>query len=71
MTTLQLTGLVNLKDALPPLPPLGLFLGSVPALLILVLLLLLTLVVGVCVKVSEVKVATKNLLGLLESSVGR
>ena len=70
VTTFQLTGLIDLKDTLPPLPPLSLFLRPVPALLILVLFLLLTLVVGVRIKVGEVKVATENLLGLLEGSVG-
>lgn len=70
VATLQLTGLVDLKDALPAMPPLDLLLGSVPALFILVLLLLLALVVSVCIKVGEVKIAAEDLLGLLEGSVG-
>lgn len=68
VTALQLAGLVQLKDALPPLPPLGLLLGPVPALFILILLFLFALVIGVCVKVGKVKVSAKNLLGLLEGS---
>lgn len=69
MTTFQLAGLVDLKDALPPLSSLSLLLGSVPALFVLVLFFLFALVVSVCVKVSKVKVATKDFLGLLEGSV--
>lgn len=69
VTTFQLTGLIDLKDALPPLPPLCLLLGSVPTLFILVFFLLLPLVISICFKVCKVKVATKDFLGLLECSV--
>lgn len=68
MTALQLTGLVNFKNALPPLPPLCLLFGSVPALFILVFLLLLALVVSLRFKVSKVKVPAKNFLGFLQCS---
>lgn len=71
VTTFQLAGLVDLKDALPALPPLSLLLWAVPSLFILVLFLLLALVVSICIKVCKVKVATKDFLGLLEGSVGR
>lgn len=70
VTALQLAGLVELKDALATLPPLGLLLGPVPALLVLVLLLLLALVVRVGVKLRKVKVAAEDLLRLLQGSVG-
>lgn len=69
VTTFQLTGLVDLKNALPPLPPLCLLLRSVPALFILVFLLLLALIVNIGFKVGKVKVSTKDFLGFLEGSV--
>jgi len=62
VAALQLAGLVELKDALPPVPALGL-------LVVLVLLLLLALLVRVRVKFGEVKVAAENLLGFLEGTV--
>lgn len=70
VTTLQLTGLVELEDALPPHPPLRRLLGPVPALFILVLLLFLTLFIStVGVELREVKVAAEDLLSFLEGSV--
>lgn len=68
VTALQLTGLVNFKNALPPLPPLCLLLWSVPALFILIFLLLLALVVSIRLKVSKVEVPAKNFLGFLQCS---
>lgn len=69
MTAFQLTGLVELKNALPPQPPLCLLLGTVPAFFILVFFLLLALFINVRFKVGKVKVATKDFLGLLKGSV--
>lgn len=69
VTAFQLAWLIDLEDALPPLPPLSLLLWSVPTLFILVLLLLLTLVISIGIKVSKVKVPTKDFLGLLKGSV--
>lgn len=69
VTTFQFARLVDLEDALPPQPPLRLLLWSVPALFVLVFFLLLTLVICIRFKVSKVKVATKDFLGLLEGSV--
>ena len=60
---LQLDGLVQLEDALPPMHPLGL-----P--LVRLLLFLVALLVRVCVKVCKVKVSTEDLLGFLEGAMG-
>lgn len=69
VTALQLTRLVEFKNAFPPQPPLCLLFGTVPTFFILVFFLLLTLFIHVCFKVGKVKVATKDFLGLLEGSV--
>lgn len=70
VTTLQLAGLIDLEDALPPHSPLRLLLGPVPSLFILVLLLSLTLVIcSVSIKLCKVKVTAEDLLSLLEGSL--
>lgn len=65
VAALQLTGLIDLKDATATDSSLGLLLGPIPGLIILILLFLFRMIISLSVKLSKVKVTPENLLSFL------